>query len=150
VNAMLLQSEGNVLRIFPAWPTNRNASYKRLRAKGAFVISSAMTNGIVTSVDLTSEKGKTVTMVNPWSGVPTISQIDAGGNYLGDISFSLANGNIVFNTTDGAHYLLVGAQAPFSISATPALQTVTVGNTNVNYTVNLTTNSGFSGSVNFS
>ena len=62
LNSMLLQSEGGVLRVFPVWPTNWNASFKRLRAKGAFVVSSALSNGAVSSVDVTSEQGRPVSV----------------------------------------------------------------------------------------
>ena len=66
INEMLLQSYEGVLRIFPNWVQNKDASFHNLRAYGAFLVSSSLKNGRVEAVELTSEKGKTCTMENPW------------------------------------------------------------------------------------
>ena len=66
INEMLLQSYEGILRIFPNWIQNKNASFHNLRAYGAFLVSSSLKNGRVEVVELTSEKGKTCTMENPW------------------------------------------------------------------------------------
>ena len=38
-------SFSGVLRVFPAWPQNRNASFGNLRAYGAFLVSSTLKEG---------------------------------------------------------------------------------------------------------
>jgi hypothetical protein len=66
INSMLLQHEDHVLRIFPDWPRSRDASFTRLRAKGAFLISSRQTDGAIPEVEIYSEHGGPVTMQSPW------------------------------------------------------------------------------------
>ena len=68
MNEMLLQSYEGVVRIFPNWNHKRDASFARLRAYGAFVISSGLKHGKVEYVKLLSEKGRPCTMENPWPG----------------------------------------------------------------------------------
>jgi len=67
VNEMLLQSHEGVIRFFPCWPKNLDARFGSLRAVGAFVVSAEMKNNIVQNVAITSEKGKPLTIVNPWN-----------------------------------------------------------------------------------
>lgn len=66
INEMLLQSYEGVVRVFPDWNHDKDASFNKLRAYGAFVVSSSLKNGSVAYVDLVSEKGRSCTMENPW------------------------------------------------------------------------------------
>jgi hypothetical protein len=66
LDTMLLQHEDGVLRVFPDWPTSMDASFTRLRAKGAFLVSSEQRSGKVTSVDILSEQGGALIIQNPW------------------------------------------------------------------------------------
>jgi alpha-L-fucosidase 2 len=68
INEMLLQSYEGIVRIFPNWNRAKDASFTKLRAYGAFVISSRLKNGQVSTVHLLSEKGRTCIMENPWPG----------------------------------------------------------------------------------
>jgi hypothetical protein len=68
IQEMLLQSYEGLLRLFPVWPKNRNASFGTLRAVGAFLVSSEYKEGCVQYVLIESEKGRDCTMVNPWEG----------------------------------------------------------------------------------
>jgi alpha-L-fucosidase 2 len=68
INEMLMQSYEGVLRIFPNWNHAKDASFDKLRAYGAFVVSSSLKNGSVEYVNLLSEKGRNCTMENPWPG----------------------------------------------------------------------------------
>jgi hypothetical protein len=52
LDSMLLQHENGVLRIFPNWPKTMGASFTRLRAKGAFLVSSVQSDGSVLSIDI--------------------------------------------------------------------------------------------------
>lgn len=56
------------MRIFPVWPKNKNASFSTLRTNGAFLVSSELKDGEVSFVNITSEKGKTCNIKNPWPG----------------------------------------------------------------------------------
>jgi hypothetical protein len=68
VNEMLMQSHEGVIRFFPCWPKDQNARFGTLRARGAFLVSAELKNGIVTGVKILSEKGRDCTVQNPWSG----------------------------------------------------------------------------------
>ena len=68
VNEMLLQSHEGVLRLFPVWPKGQPARFGRLRACGAFLVSSELKNGQVQRVIIESEKGRDCHMINPWPG----------------------------------------------------------------------------------
>ena len=55
---MLLQSHTGVVALFPAVPeTWKDASFHRLRAQGAFVVSAARKDGALRNVEITSETG---------------------------------------------------------------------------------------------
>jgi hypothetical protein len=68
INEMLVQSHEGVIRLFPVWPRERDARFGRLRLPGAFLVSSSLQKGQVTSLTLESEKGRTCVVLNPWPG----------------------------------------------------------------------------------
>lgn len=103
VNAMLLQSSFGEMRVFPVWPANRDASFKRLRAKGAFLVSSAIKDGRVTHVDIASERGGGVKLLNPWGADATIDATDPSGK---TIPADTSGDYIRFDTTGGSRYVL--------------------------------------------
>ncbi|MEV4626884.1 discoidin domain-containing protein [Micromonospora sp. NPDC049523] len=100
VNNLLLQSDGGVLRLFPVWPTNRDASFVKLREKDALVVSSAFQAGRVSYVDITSEAGRTVRLQHPWPG-QTIVVNQVGG---GTVSHTVSGNVITFATQPGGTY----------------------------------------------
>jgi hypothetical protein len=65
---MLMQSYEGIIRMFPNWNKQKDASFKTLRAYGAFLVSSKLEKGNVQYVDLESEKGRVCVMENPWPG----------------------------------------------------------------------------------
>lgn len=67
VNEMLLQSYENVIRIFPCWQKNKNASFRSLRAYGAFLVSAKTENGVIFA-EITSEKGRVLRIEKPGDG----------------------------------------------------------------------------------
>ena len=68
VNEMLLQSHTGVIRVFPAVPENwREASFEKLRAMGAFLVSAKMKDGEVQRIEVTAEKGGTLRLFNPFT-----------------------------------------------------------------------------------
>jgi hypothetical protein len=85
IDSMLLQHEDGVLRLFPDWPVKMDASFTRLRAKGAFLVSSEQRAGAVSYVDVTSEKGGTLVIASPWGVRPVhvVSTGNAGTSTLG-------------------------------------------------------------------
>jgi alpha-L-fucosidase 2 len=68
INECLLQSYTGVLRLFPNWPTTRRAEFRTLRAVGAFLVSGACSNGAVDWIEVFSETGTSLQLINPWSG----------------------------------------------------------------------------------
>jgi alpha-L-fucosidase 2 len=68
VNEMLLQSHDGVLRLFPCWPKDEDARFAHLHAVGAFLVSARFAQGQICDVTITSERGRTCTLVNPWPG----------------------------------------------------------------------------------
>ena len=68
INEMLMQSFEGTLRLFPCWIRSRDASFRHLRANGAFLVSSSIKNGTIGEVELLSEQGRPCRMENPWPG----------------------------------------------------------------------------------
>jgi hypothetical protein len=68
IQEMLLQSQDGVLRLFPVWPRDRPARFGNLRARGAFLVSSQLKEGLVQSVQIQSERGRPCVVQNPWPG----------------------------------------------------------------------------------
>jgi hypothetical protein len=66
INECMLQSYNNKLRFFPNWPKDKNAEFKTLRAVGAFLVSSKYSNGSVQWIEVLSEVGRPLTIINPW------------------------------------------------------------------------------------
>ena len=83
---MLIQSHAGFLEIFPAIPANwSSASFKTLRAEGAFLVSAKKENGQVESLNIHSEKGGSLKVKSPFSkfeqkmnGKVKISQSESG------------------------------------------------------------------------
>lgn len=100
---MLLQHEGGVLRLFPDWPTKMDASFTRLRAKGAFLISSEQRAGAVRYVDVTSEKGGTLVIASPWKNNEVHVNADKAG---GSLLQPDGTGRIKLTTQPGVSYHL--------------------------------------------
>ena len=65
INEMLLQGHEGIIRIFPCWNKKSNASFENLRADGAFLVSSALENGEITSLKIKSLKGRKCVVESP-------------------------------------------------------------------------------------
>jgi hypothetical protein len=68
IQEMLMQSHEGVIRFFPCWPKDQDARFGTLRARGAFLVSAELKDGVVTGVKILSEKGRDCTVLNPWTG----------------------------------------------------------------------------------
>ncbi|WP_314587978.1 discoidin domain-containing protein [Paenibacillus terrigena] len=65
----LLQSNEGYLNIFANWFDDQAASFKRLRARGAFLVDANQNDlGQTTYVKILSEQGKDLSFLNPWPG----------------------------------------------------------------------------------
>ncbi len=100
INEMLLQSYEGMIRVFPAWPSDRDASFENLRAYGAFLVSSEKKKGVVRYIKIKSEKGRTCTIENPWM---TKLLITENGK---PITATVSENVYSFSTKAGGIYLL--------------------------------------------
>jgi hypothetical protein len=66
INECLMQSYNGVISLYPNWDKQTDASFTTLRAVGAFLISSELSGGEITSLTLLSEKGSRCKIRNPW------------------------------------------------------------------------------------
>ncbi len=81
INEYLLQSVGNKIRLFPGWPTDKNARFAGLRAQGGFMVSAEWHNGRVVSATIRSVATKQLQLVSPWktmyvNGAPVVINAD--------------------------------------------------------------------------
>jgi hypothetical protein len=67
VSELLLQSVGDVIRVFPAWPLDRSAKFSNLRAQGGFLVSAEQGAGRVQRVEITATVGGKLRLLNPWT-----------------------------------------------------------------------------------
>ncbi|MBI4580123.1 MAG: hypothetical protein HY718_10505, partial [Planctomycetes bacterium] len=74
INECLLQSYTGRLRLFPNWPTDKDAVFQDLRAVGAFLVSAEFSNGRVAWVRVKSEAGEPLRLINPWPGQVAVTQ----------------------------------------------------------------------------
>ena len=103
VSELLLQSAGDVIRIFPAWPQGSDGKFSRLLAQGGFEVSAERVNGVIRNVTITSTVGGPVTLANPWQDSPLkVTARKSGGN----ISTTRTPHTVTFPTTPGETYLL--------------------------------------------
>jgi hypothetical protein len=68
VAEFLMQSVGDIVRVFPCWPKGQDAKFTNLRAQGGFLVSAEQKNGKVTKLEITSTVGGTLRLLNPWTG----------------------------------------------------------------------------------
>ena len=66
VNEFLLQSVGDVVRVFPCWPKDRDARFADLRAQGGFLVSAEQKGGAVARLEITSTVGGRLRVLSPW------------------------------------------------------------------------------------
>lgn len=100
IHSMFLQTNDDILRVFPNWPTTRDAKFVRLRAKGAFVLSSEQKDGMIKHVEVKSDKGRTLKLANPWGKQP-VRVLD---ETAASIDYAVVDGIIIMSTSAGSTY----------------------------------------------
>jgi alpha-L-fucosidase 2 len=74
---MLLHTSGGVLRVFPAVPRAwREARFEGIRAEGAFLVSAGREGGRTRHVEIRSEAGARLRLLNPWEGATALIRSD--------------------------------------------------------------------------
>ena len=77
--------EPEIIRVFPAWPNEWQASFQLL-VRGGFLLSSAARDGEVELVEIQSRRGETCRLRNPWGTPCEVSDMDGEAQVLsGDI-----------------------------------------------------------------
>lgn len=104
LDSMLLQHEGGVLRVFPDWPLSKDASFTRLRAKGAFLVSSELHKGRVGFIDIAGEKGGELVIQSPW-GMQGV-RVTAIGQSASSTLRPDSEGRVTLLTKAGGRYRL--------------------------------------------
>lgn len=67
INESLMQSYNGEIRLFPNWPAGAgHAEFRTLRAVGAFLVSARIEGGNVCWVEVSSERGGELRLINPW------------------------------------------------------------------------------------
>ena len=119
VNEMLVASDGGVLRLFPGWPSDEPASFVTLRAKGGLLVSasytcaSAVNNGSIEGVRITSTEGGPCRVLDPWPS-PSYEARNTWHSVVG-VHDAAGNGVVVTwsNTVDSrGHFVLVFQSDP--------------------------------------
>jgi hypothetical protein len=95
INEMLCMDHKGVIRLFPVWPKEKDATFANLRCWGAFLVSGALKDGLVQDVAILSEKGRDCTVVNPWA--PEAMQLIRNGK----AAECLAGERVTFGTKKG-------------------------------------------------
>jgi alpha-L-fucosidase 2 len=111
---MFLQSHQTNLHIFPNWPANQNARFGNLNACGGFLVSSAMTNGLIPYVQITSTAGQQLRLVNPWP--QTTVQVASTANS----TTQFTGNNFNYQTQVGEVLTLTPVGPPISAPAAPS------------------------------
>ena len=97
INSMLIQSDHGFVKVFPNW-IGKDAAFDRLRAKGAFEVSSEFKDGRVRRVSVKSEKGGRFRLVDPFpDGFDAKGKVDRGKTrYSGEatIEFDMRPGEV--------------------------------------------------------
>lgn len=100
LNECLLQSYDGLIRLFPNTTNLGRASFRHLRAAGAFLVSAQWGGRAVSNLVIESEKGARLRLVNPW---PTPAVLVNG------VRHTAGEGMLELDTKAGESYLFTPA-----------------------------------------
>jgi hypothetical protein len=100
INEMLMQSHEGIIRLFPCWPAGRDAAFRDLRARGAFLVAARLVGGTVRDVSIHSERGGTCRLDVPWNAA-TVTLSEEGGDVR---EMAVRDGEIEWTCRVGGHY----------------------------------------------
>lgn len=109
ITEMLLQSQGGVIRVFPAYPEERgDAAFWSLRARGAFLVASEMRNKKVAYAIVRSLKGNDCVFANPFEANAHIRDLET----LEEVPFEFDGDSFRFKTVPEHEYVIENINAP--------------------------------------
>jgi hypothetical protein len=103
VSELLLQSAGDVIRLFPAWPQDSDGKFSRLLAQGGFEVSAGRVSGVIQNVTIKSTVGGTARIANPWPESPLKVMAQKSGK---QIPTTASGHGLTFPTIAGETYAL--------------------------------------------
>lgn len=103
INECLLQSYDGIIHLFPNTKNLGKASFRNLRAMGAFLISASWDGKAISAVSLLSEKGANARVVDPWPSRPAAVREQATGR---QVPATRSDGVLAFETRPGQVYLV--------------------------------------------
>lgn len=109
ITEMLLQSQGGVIRIFPAYPFEEgDAAFFSLRARGAFLVSAEARNGAPSYAIVRSLRGNDCAFMNVFGKDVRVRDLENGQL----IEFTEKDGNIIFATEEKHEYAVENKSKP--------------------------------------
>jgi hypothetical protein len=96
------------IRLFANGPTGTNARFGDLRAFGAFLVSSDIRANVVQYLRVVSERGRPVTIVNPWPAAAVLRLYrngkDAGALRGSEFDIPTTAGDVLHIAPDGTSF----------------------------------------------
>ncbi len=77
ISELLMQSVDGVVRVFPAWPQEKDAAFMHLRASGGFLVSAEQKSAEITKIQVVSTVGGKFHLLSPWEDV-VVQSISSG------------------------------------------------------------------------
>ena len=109
VTEMLLQSQGGIIRLFPAYPEDiGDAAFCSLRARGAFLVSGEFRDGSVAYGIIRSLRGNDCTVANPFGADAVIRCLENNG----EIAYTTDGDNLTFATLPEYEYVIEHRSRP--------------------------------------
>lgn len=98
VTEFLMQSAGDIIRVFPCWAKDQAATFSHLRAQGGFLVSASQQEGKVVALEITSTVGGPLRVLSPWPAI-RVKRGWRGARLLKPD----AQGIVTLNTKPGEH-----------------------------------------------
>lgn len=110
ITEMLLQSQGGIIRIFPAYPEDiGDAAFFSLRARGAFLVSAEFRSGAPAYAIVRSLRGNKCRFMNVFGEKISVRDLETNEK----ISFEESNGDIIFDTSAQHEYVVENSDKPY-------------------------------------
>ena len=100
ISELLVQSVEDIIRVFPAWPMDKNGMFRNLRAQGGFLVSADQKNSSIEQIKIISTVGGKLQLFSPWSKI-RLEEADPETLPILDID---DRGVIVLETRAGREY----------------------------------------------